>query len=47
MANFSDPVVDASVNGTLNLSDVRDYYPLEQGSEVSGVLKSNVSSREK
>ena len=43
MANFSDPVVDASVNGTINLSDVKSYYPLEQGSEVSGILKSSVS----
>ncbi|MFI5251433.1 MAG: AsmA-like C-terminal region-containing protein [Bacteroidota bacterium] len=43
MTNFSDPVIAASMNGAVNLSDVKSYYPLEEGTEVSGMLKSNVS----
>jgi hypothetical protein len=43
MTNFSDPIVIATMNGTVNLTDVKSYYPLEEGSEVSGILKSGVS----
>ena len=43
MTNFSDPVIATTINGTVDLGDVKSYYPLEAGSEASGTLKSNVS----
>jgi uncharacterized protein involved in outer membrane biogenesis len=43
MANFDDPVLSASFSGTMNLAEVKDFYPLEQGTEVSGLLRANVS----
>ena len=41
--NFSDPTLDASFNGSLNLSEVGEYYPLESGTEVRGLMKANIS----
>lgn len=41
--NFASPTIDASFNGTLNLSEVKEYYPLEPGSEFSGTMRANVS----
>jgi len=43
MTNFADPSVAATFNGTINLSEVPEYYPLEKGSEFHGVMKANVS----
>ncbi|MBI1805930.1 MAG: AsmA family protein [Ignavibacteria bacterium] len=43
MANFDDPTLTASFTGLVNLNEVRDYYPLEQGSEFSGTMKANVA----
>jgi hypothetical protein len=41
--NFNDPSVSASLEGQINLAEVKDYYPLEQGTELRGGLKANVS----
>jgi hypothetical protein len=41
--NFDDPIIDAYFNGSLNLSQIKDFYPLEKGTELAGILASNVS----
>ena len=43
MSNFADPTVSATFAGSINLNEVKEYYPLEQGTEVSGLMKANVS----
>ena len=43
LTNFNDPDFNASFNGTLNLSEVKEYYPLETGTEVNGAMKMNVA----
>lgn len=43
VANFDDPTLSASLSGTINLTEVKDFYPLEQGTELSGVLRANIS----
>ncbi len=43
MTDFKNPTVLATFNGTVNLSEVPDYYPLEAGSEFSGIMKANVT----
>jgi len=40
--NFSDPSIAASFSGSLNLGEVREYYPLEQGTELAGRMKLSV-----
>lgn len=41
--NFDEPVVNASINGGMNLNEVKEYYPLEEGTDVSGNMNINVS----
>jgi uncharacterized protein involved in outer membrane biogenesis len=43
LTDFEDPVLNAHVEGVVNLSEVKDFYPLEQGKSLSGVLKAKVS----
>lgn len=43
VTNFNDPFVSASINANLNLADIKTYYPLEKGTEISGTLASAVS----
>jgi uncharacterized protein involved in outer membrane biogenesis len=43
LADFEDPVLNAHVEGVVNLSEVKDFYPLEQGKSLSGVLRAKVS----
>jgi uncharacterized protein involved in outer membrane biogenesis len=47
LTDFEDPVLDAHVEGIVNLSEVKDFYPLEQGKSLSGVLKAKVSVKGK
>jgi uncharacterized protein involved in outer membrane biogenesis len=47
LANLSDPVLDANVEGLVNLSEVKDFYPLEQGKTLSGLLRAEVSMKGK
>jgi hypothetical protein len=42
MKNFDDPVLSASFNGSMNLAEVKDFYPLEQGTDLNGAMKANV-----
>lgn len=41
--NFDDPIIDAYFNGSLNLTQIKDFYPLEKGTTLAGTLTSNVS----
>ena len=43
VSNFDDPEVTAVFSGTMNLDEVKEYYPLEQGTELSGRMKADVS----
>lgn len=43
MSNFDDPFVNLSLNGSVNLDEVKEFYPLEQGTEVRGLMKSAVA----
>jgi len=43
VVNFADPSVNATFSGQLNLAEVKDYYPLEKGTDLSGLLKANVT----
>lgn len=41
--NFNDPTVAATVNGAMNLDEVKEFYPLEKGTELHGAMKANVA----
>jgi uncharacterized protein involved in outer membrane biogenesis len=43
LTDFEDLVLNAHVEGVVNLSEVKDFYPLEQGKSLSGVLRAKVS----
>jgi hypothetical protein len=45
LTNLSDPALDANVEGLVNLSEVKDFYPLEQGKTLSGLLRARVSMK--
>src|SRR5208283_404664 len=42
VSNFDDPNVSATFSGTLDLDEVKEFYPLEQGTEVSGTMKAKI-----
>ena len=43
VTDFDDPSLDASFNGSMNLSEVKEFYPLEKGTEVAGTMTANIS----
>jgi len=43
MTDFSDPYIAGSFSGSANLNEVKDFYPLEQGTELAGTMKANIS----
>jgi uncharacterized protein involved in outer membrane biogenesis len=43
VTNFEDPVLTTTIDGSMNLAEVKDYYPLEAGTELAGNLKANVN----
>ncbi len=42
MNDFSDPALTATVSGSMNLREVKDYYPLEEGTELGGTMRIGV-----
>jgi hypothetical protein len=38
----SDPAIDGTVKLKLNLAEVKDFYPLEAGQQLNGLLKADV-----
>jgi uncharacterized protein involved in outer membrane biogenesis len=43
VVNFDDPSLTMAVNAGINLAEVKDYYPIEKGTELSGQMKANVN----
>lgn len=43
MKDFEDPVLSLAVSALLHLGEVKEYYPLEAGTELSGKLKAEVN----
>lgn len=43
VVNFDDPWLTMTVGASLNLAEVKDYYPLTQGTELSGSLTANMN----
>ena len=43
VSNFDDPQVAAKFSGTVNLNEVKEYYPVEQGTDLTGTMNANVS----
>lgn len=39
----SDPAIDAVVKGKIKLGEVKDYYPLEEGAKLSGLLDMDIA----
>lgn len=47
IVDFDDPMLSASFIGNLNVGEVNEYYPLEQGTEFSGAIVGDFSIRGK
>lgn len=43
----SDATIDGMVKGTVNLSNIKNYIPLEAGSELNGILKADLTMKGK
>ncbi|HQN15021.1 MAG TPA: AsmA-like C-terminal region-containing protein [Bacteroidales bacterium] len=43
----SDPNINGKVKATVNLAEVKDFYPLEEGDELNGKLNADVSLKGK
>jgi hypothetical protein len=41
---ISDPDLSAEVKGTINLSSVKEFVPLEKGDDMSGTVKADISA---
>jgi hypothetical protein len=41
----SDPQIDAALNGKIDLARVKDFYPLEEGEAVSGIIESDMVAK--
>jgi len=42
---ISDPQIDASIKGKLNLSQVSEFYPLDAGTSLNGIIDANLQAR--
>lgn len=42
VANFDDPEITAAFNGAVDLGSVKEFYPLEEGTELGGNAKANL-----
>lgn len=42
---INDPFIDASISGTLNLGNVSKIIPLEKGTKIEGLLKTNIQAK--
>jgi uncharacterized protein involved in outer membrane biogenesis len=43
VVNFDDPALTMTLTAALNLAEVKQFYPLEAGTEMSGTLKADVN----
>lgn len=44
---MSDPDVDAKIDGTINLTELSKAFPMEDVSELSGIIKANLETKTK
>ena len=42
VVGFDDPSIALNAKGSLNLSELSQYYPIEPGTKVSGILAADV-----
>jgi uncharacterized protein involved in outer membrane biogenesis len=42
LEDLKDPLIEGSIDGTVNLSGVKDFYPLAAGKELSGLVRIKV-----
>jgi uncharacterized protein involved in outer membrane biogenesis len=43
LENFDNPTIAMSLYASMNLGEVKDYYPLEPGTDMRGTLSANVT----
>jgi len=43
VVNFQAPTLAASFNGAIKLDEVKEYYPLEPGTDLGGTLQANLN----
>ena len=43
LVNFDDPWLTMSLHASLNLGEVKDYYPLQAGTDLSGALAADLT----
>ncbi len=43
LVNFNDPSLTMNVSASMNLAEVKEYYPLEAGTNLSGKMKADVN----
>ncbi len=41
----SDPQIDAFLKGKMDLSKVRDFYPMDEGEALSGIIESDITAK--
>ncbi len=41
---ISDPNINANVKGTVNLTSVKEFIPLEKGDDMSGIINADISA---
>jgi uncharacterized protein involved in outer membrane biogenesis len=43
VVSFDDPALTMTIDGSMNLAEVKDFYPLDPGTELGGSLKAKVN----
>ena len=43
VSNFANPSIAAQFEGSMNLAEIKDYYPLEEGTDLRGALRADVA----
>lgn len=43
MVDFESPTIAATLNGNINLGEVKEYYPLEEGTQLTGSMQANLN----
>jgi uncharacterized protein involved in outer membrane biogenesis len=43
VSNFANPNLTAQFKGSMNLAEIKDYYPLEEGTDLRGALRADVA----
>ena len=43
VTGFGAPAIDGSLRGNIALDEIREYYPLEEGTQLAGIISSDIS----